>query len=134
MSESREHSNLVAILHRYIANRFCGGDGDRILTDSIARLSLDRPPPIAGHVPDAYVMLNDMGAVVIGEAKSSRDFESFRTELQIAAFLRRCDALRGSFFVLAVPWPIERFAGSFLRNLQSRKGFQVATIVLSEAS
>ena len=105
------------------------------MTDTVARASLDRPPPIEGYVPDAYVMLNDMGAVVIGEAKSLRDLESSRTELQIAAFLRRCDALDGSFLVLAVPWPIERFAGSFLRNLKSRSRLlEVETIVLSEVS
>ena len=133
MPESQEHSDLVATLHNYIADRFCGGRGERVLTDSVGKESSTRPPPIEGYVPDAYVMLNHQGRVVIGEAKSMRDLENSHTEAQVTAFLRRCGMAEGSAFILAVPWPIERLARALLTNFLVREGLpQLETVVLSE--
>ena len=124
---------MVAILHSYIVDRFCGGREERVLTDSVGKESSTRPPPIEGYVPDAYVMLNEQGRVVIGEAKSMRDLENSHTEAQVTAFLRRCGMVEGSAFILAVPWPIERLARALLTNLRVREGLsQVETVVLSE--
>ena len=124
---------MVAVLHSYIADRFCGGRRERVYTDSVSSESRTRPPPIEGYVPDAYVMLNDTGRVVIGEAKSIGDLENSHTEAQIAAFLRRCGTAEGSAFVLAVPWPIERLARALLTNFQVREELpHVETVVLSE--
>lgn len=124
---------MVAILHSYISDRFCEGQGRRVLTDSVFGLSTNRPPPIGGYVPDAYVMLDEQGRVVIGEAKSMGDMENSHTEAQIAAFLRRCGMAEGSAFILAVPWPIERLAGALLANYRIREGLpQVEIVVLSE--
>ncbi len=84
-------------------------------------------------MPDAYVMLNEQGRVVIGEAKSMRDLENSHTEAQIMAFLRRCGMSEGSAFILAVPWPIERLARARLANFQAREGLlHVEIVVLSE--
>ena len=135
MAESEEHSNLVAILHSYIADIFCEGKGERVLTDSVSNESRTRPPSIAGYVPDAYVMLSEQGRVVIGEAKSMGDLENSHTETQVVAFLRRCRDVEGSTFILAVPWPIERLARAFLTSLQAREGLShVETIVMSEVN
>ena len=124
---------MVAILHSYISNRFCEGRGERVYTDSVSSESSTRPPPIEGYVPDAYVLLNDTGRVVIGEAKSIGDLENSHTDAQIAVFLRRCGTAEGSAFILAVPWPIERLARALLTNFQARKGLpHVETVVLSE--
>ena len=124
---------MVAILHSYIADRFCGGRGERVFTDSLSSKSPTRPPPIEGYVPDAYVMLNEQGRVVIGEAKSMRDLENSHTEAQVMAFLRRCGMAEGAAFILAVPWPIERLARALLTNFRVREGLpHVETVVLSE--
>ncbi len=84
-------------------------------------------------MPDTYVMLNEQGRVVIGEAKSIRDLENSHTEAQVTAFLRRCGMAEGSAFILAVPWPIERLARALLTNFRVREGLpHVETVVLSE--
>ncbi len=86
-------------------------------------------------MPDAYAALNERGKVVIGEAKSLRDLEKSHTEAQIIAFLRRCGMAEGSVFILAVPWPVERFARTLLTNFLAREGLsQVETVVLSEVN
>ena len=132
MTESEEHSNLVSLLHCYIANRFCRGETYGVLTDSIALHSVDRPPSIDGYIPDAYVMLDGSGKVVIGEAKSLGDFENSHTEAQIVAFLKRCSLVQDSTLVLAVPWPIERLAETWLRSLRAREQLsQVQVTILS---
>ena len=79
MPESEEHSNLVGIN------------------------ALACSPSIAGYVPDTYVMLNERGKVVIGEAKRLRDLETAHTEAQVTAFLERCGMAEGSSLLLAVP-------------------------------
>ena len=135
MPESEEHSNLVALLHTYIAERFCECKGERIYTDSVSSESRTRPPPIEGYVPDAYVLLNEQGKVAIGEAKSMGDLENSRTDAQVTAFLRRCDMAEGSAFILAVPWPLERLARAMLTYFLSREKLpHVETVVLSEAN
>ena len=135
MPESEEHSRLVAILRCYIAETFCNGKAEHIYTDSTRSESLDLPPSIAGFIPDAYVSPNLQGGIVIGEAKSIRDLENSHTEGQVIAFLRRCRLVNGSVFILAVPWPIERLARTFLTNLQARAALpQVETIVISDAN
>lgn len=124
---------MVAILHSYISDRFCEGRGERVLTDSVDSQSPNRPPPIEGYVPDAYVMLDEQGRVVIGEAKSMGDLENSHTKAQVTAFLRRCGMAEGSALILAVPWPIERLAGALLTYFRAKDGLpQVETVVLSE--
>ena len=126
---------MVVILHSYIADRFCGGRGECVFTDSASSESHTRPPSIEGYVPDAYVMLNEQGRVVIGEAKSMRDLENSHTEAQVTAFLRRCGMAEGSAFIVAVPWPIERLARALLTNFRVREGLpHVETVVLSEGN
>ena len=126
---------MVAILHSYVADRFCQGTTDRVLCDSISRQSRSRPPAISGYIPDTYVALDELGSVVIGEAKSLKDLENSHTESQIIAFLKRCSFADGSAFILAVPWPVERLARSLMTNLQYREGLpHVASLVLSEAN
>ena len=135
MPESEEHAHLVTILHSYIANRFCDGNRDLVLTDSVIDSSRTRPPSIEGYVPDAYVMSDRRGTVIIGEAKTLRDLENSHTEAQVSAFLRRCSITNGSTLILAVPWPIERLTRAILTKLQIREeSSHVETVVLSEAS
>ena len=126
---------MVALLHSYIADRFCEGQGERVFIDSVSSESRTRPPSIEGYVPDAYVMLNEQRRVVIGEAKSLRDLENSHTEAQVTAFLRRCGMAEGSVFMLAVPWPVERLARALLTNLRVREGLpHIEIVVLSEAN
>ena len=135
MPESEEHSNLVAILHSYVSDRFCEGKRDRVLSDSVSSEPGTRPPSIEGYVPDVYVMLNDLGRVVIGEAKSMGDLENSHTEAQVTAFLKRCGMAEGSTFILAVPWPVERLAWELLTNFRVRERLpQFEIVVLSEAN
>ena len=119
--ESEEHADLVAMLRSYIADRFCEGQGHRVITDSTSSDSRTRPPSIAGYVPDAYVLLNELGRVVIGEAKSLRDLENSHTGAQVTAFLRRCGIAEGSALILAVPWPVERLARALLTNFRPQR-------------
>lgn len=125
----------MAMLHSYIADRFCEGRTERIYTDSVISESQTRSPSIGGYVPDAYLILNEQGGAVIGEAKSIGDLENSHTEAQVTAFLRRCGESEDSTFVLAVPWPVERLARTLLTNYQMREGLpHVETVVLSEFS
>ena len=133
MPESEEHSNLVSILQDYIAAKFLGGDNRRVLTDTKGLKARPQPPSIEGYVPDVYAIRSDRPAVVIGEAKTPGDLENSHTEAQLTAFLKRCAQQERSVFILAVHWPVERLAKSFLSQLQAREGLShVDVVVLSE--
>lgn len=135
MPESEEHAHLVTMLHDYIADRFCGGSGHRVLTDSEYSSASDRPPSFGGHIPDAYMPLGSSGSVALGEAKSLRDLENTHTEAQITAFLRRCSSAEGSVFVVAVPWPVERLALALVKRIQTKEELSnVEVTVLSDAN
>ena len=126
---------MVAMLHSYISDRFCEGLSLRVLSDSGSRQSANRPPSIGGYIPDAYVMINEKGTVVLGEAKSMKDLEHAHTVTQLTAFLERCAIADGSALILAVPWPTERLARALLKKLQARQGSpHVETVVLSDAN
>ena len=133
MAESEEHSRLVSILHAYIADQYCDGNGERISTDSRGYRRDSRPPNIGGYIPDAYVMLEPWGVVVIGEAKSIKDLENDHTRRQLTAFLRKCSRNSGSALVLAVPWVIAGLARTFLANIKEEHGLsQIDSVVISE--
>lgn len=135
MSESTEHSDLVAMLQDYMAENFCDGNRACVFVDSGAIVSVERPPIIAGHVPDAYVQLGDRASVAIGEAKSLRDFENAHTDAQTIAFLTRCGMTTDSVFVMAVPWPIERLAISTIERHRAALGLgDLRAIVISNAN
>ncbi len=122
MGESAVHAALVERMAERIAGEYFGGDTAAILLDSASGRSTGRPPAVGGHVPDLYVDARKHRLLVLGEAKTTRDLETERSERQIGAFLQYCSLHDNALFVLAVPWHRARFARSLLRMLKRRLG------------
>jgi hypothetical protein len=133
MSESVRHMKLVRSLVAWVAGKYFDGDSGHILVDSPEGLLSGRPPPLGGFVPDVYAEQLGPRSVVVGEAKTPRDLESRHTQAQLLAFLGYCAQLPGSVLVLAVPWPMTRFAKSLLRVLQQQHQLKgTRTVVLEQ--
>jgi len=131
MPESASHANLVGSLVRWIATSYFAGDAGGILVDSPT--AKDRPPKIAGFVPDAFAEAVPPERIIVGEAKTWRDLESRHTRDQLGAFLRWCHLNGGGVLVLAVPWPVTRLAAALVRSLQQKHGCElVRTVILDK--
>jgi hypothetical protein len=133
MGESVQHMKLVRSLVGWVAQAYFDGDLGHIFVDSPEGLLSGRPPPLGGFVPDVYAQRLGPKTVIVGEAKTPRDLESRHTQAQLTAFLGHCTQVPGSVFVLAVPWPMTRFARSLLGAIQRHHRLPaVSTIVLDQ--
>lgn len=101
MSESREHQELIINIHNYIRGKhpsYC------IYTDIQNYIGDNTPNLINNHKPDLYANSIDKGHHIIGEAKTSFDLNSKRSEKQIMAFLYHLKLKQNSDFMLSVPY------------------------------
>lgn len=118
MSETEIHMNLVASVRARIIEHFLNGDSGLVLSDSPGQSSENKPPQIYGYVPDVFVpRIGNNVHFIIGEAKTARDLETRHSQVQIAAFLKRCNEERDSIFILAVPWDKVPSAKSLLKRI-----------------
>ena len=131
MPESDQHRRLVRSLRQWIATKFFADDTGLILIDAADGKPLTKPPRIYGFVPDVFARIFDNG-LVIGEAKTANDLQNRHTQAQFTAYLRRCAEDKGSLFVVAVPWRVERSAKNLLRNLQRRNELSGVEVVVLE--
>lgn len=133
MPESRQHQKLVQILTDYVRYTYFGGQSAYILTDSAISLGRGRPPLIGGRRPDLFARQPRASTVILGEAKSIRDFENAHTRDQLSAFLCYCNRFPGSILVIAVPWVIQYSAEALIRTLKVCLDIQfVKTLVLEQ--
>ena len=113
MAESLQHQRLV----ERIVNAVVGVLNDYDETLCLVDRAVDSdgvPRRIEGFCPDIYA--TDASIVIVGEAKTSGDLESPRTEHQLRAFLKYVEAHTSRHLVLAVPWTAVATAKSVLRH------------------
>ena len=134
MSESEQHNSLVIAIIKWIQNNKCEEENICLFMDSGLTPSGKRPKPINGHVPDVYAEnLALKKWIIIGEAKTARDLDSKRSEIQIKAFLENCSLYEEAIFVLAVPWDTTRYARLLLKVFKKNMNLErVKTIVINE--
>jgi hypothetical protein len=100
MSESAVHRSLVAALmddmtrHAWDSRPFLYADSN----------GLALPPLIGRARPDVYANFALQDRAVVGEAKTSRDLESFHTAGQFEAYFAHLATTAGGELWVAVPW------------------------------
>jgi len=123
----------VSALVTWIAVEHFGGQKGSLLVDSPESILNAKPTEVAGFIPDVIGPGLPGGAVVVGEAKTTRDLENQHTRQQLEAYLRYCAARPGSIFVFAVPWHMTRYARSLLKNVGRKCECEaVYTVVLEQ--
>ena len=118
MAESSNHRVLVNEIVKWVGERYLGGITESMLVDNEEANPFNRPPLIYDFIPDVFLPHVCIGQLIIGEAKTVKDFERRHTREQINAFLHKCNEYDNSVFVLAVPWRIERLAKSILLDIK----------------
>ena len=108
--ETTVHDRLVLLMEEWVCANLLRGEPGRLQCDLPGRST---PPRIANNVPDLYAAACNDIPLIVGEAKTAIDIETKRSHEQIAAFLRHCDRVRPSIFVLALPWYKIAYAGTY---------------------
>ena len=132
MSESQRHLDGIAALERFVLAR-SGHRTDLILYRDVPQSDAQRKPPIVGGFrPDLFARTWKDGAIVIGEAKTTRDLKSARSIAQIAAFVNEALASKIGTFVLSVPIGAAASARVLLRTLAAeRSNFEGQLVCIS---
>ena len=136
-SETIQHANLICQMEAWVRAKFSHHSYFSILTDNALYPGMDdRPPKIKGSIPDLYATDVPETFCVVGEAKTSKDLTSRRSQQQLSNFI---DYLfvrpTNDFFVLAVPYDATDRAVLALRNKcrqSKRRNGSVIIFVLNE--
>jgi hypothetical protein len=103
MTESAAHARLVQALVVFVEQELGKLAELSVREDSLRASRCGRPPRIHGYVPDVFATNVPTTATLIGEAKTSADLETERSERQIRAFLDYLAQTPNGIFVLSVP-------------------------------
>jgi hypothetical protein len=91
-----------------------------------------RCPNIGGYVPDVYgIGIRPPDARLVGEAKSSVDFRSPRTEFQLQAFLNHLAAFPVATLLLAVPFGTLPSASSLMLRMDAHEASHVRIVIVA---
>ncbi len=119
--ESLVHVRLVHATVREIMRRHSDLYSLTIFAD-LPQYGRDKPGRCGGFIPDVFAVDVPETCRIIGEAKTPVDFESERSQRQIAAFLSHLSKFPNSYFYLAIPWPNAARARSVLDSLAGEIG------------
>lgn len=117
MPESARHARLVQAIVGHAEQRLGKVADILVREDAVRPLRGERPPKLAGFMPDVYATDVPTTKTLVGEAKTETDLETARSRAQIAAFLEYLAYTPGGLFVLAVPFGLKARAKSVLREL-----------------
>ena len=109
MSESNEHREMVLLMAKTLQNRYID---IRVSSDMRNRQGNCIPHIINGYRPDIIAFHGKK--TLIGEAKTSKDIKSNRSELQIKTFIKSVEQ-RESSFILGIYGQEANHAKTILR-------------------
>ncbi len=117
MPEGAHHVALVDLILSTLP-RVATDEDLAIFTDRAGETVDCRSPRIGGFIPDVYAVgTRSLDLRVIGEAKSSKDFFSARTEPQLRAFLQHLSIYSRGVLLVAVPFSTLPSVNALMRRL-----------------
>ncbi len=117
MAESLQHLQLVRAILDYIGREHREIGYLAVLHDLPGVLRGDKPPRIAGFVPDVYAVNVPSTMTIIGEAKTQRDLETEHSRAQVRAFIEFLSSKDKGVLVIAVPWQAVPRARAIIGNM-----------------
>lgn len=129
MGESAKHLELVKRIITYMEKL---PDIEASLIQSDLPESIEKPDStMEGFRPDIYY--NYSNFMIIGEAKTSYDFERKHSIEQYEAYYSKCNAFNGkSIFILAIPWTESISAKNLLRRIRRNSNYDIETWVIND--
>ena len=114
MAEGAEHKDNVKKLYNYICGIVPSGNLRLIIVDNEG---FSNPNPIfEGVIPDVSYYHKDV--MILGEAKSMKDFDRPHSLRQYKAYVETCESFDGeSTFILLVHWDTFLSAQKIIRRM-----------------
>jgi hypothetical protein len=119
MPESVIHARLVKAIITYAERELGSLINISVREDGVQPMRGERPPRVAGYVPDVFVTDVPTTTTLIGEAKTQQDLESEHSRRQISAFLSYLAKTPRGVFALSVPLAAGATARRLLAELNT---------------
>lgn len=118
MSESNEHGQLVELLFTKVLRLIDADTKGFICLDSM--LSSTIPPQTdEGFRPDLFYC--HQRVLIIGEAKTSKDFDTVHSRRQYESYIKKCSVFQGqAYFLMAVPWMEKAATFNIIQRIRKR--------------
>ncbi len=129
MGESAKHLELVQRIITYMEKL---PNIEATLIQSDLPESIEKPDStMEGFRPDIYY--NYSNFMIIGEAKTSYDFERKHSIEQYKAYYNKCNSFNGkSIFILAIPWTESISAKNLLKRIRKNSNYEIETWVIND--
>lgn len=129
MGESIKHLELIKLI---IINIEKIPNIEASLIQSDLPNTIEKPDStLDGFRPDVYY--NYSNFMIIGEAKTSYDFQRKHSIEQYQAYYSKCNAFNGrSIFVLAIPWTETISAKNLLRRIKRNNNYKIETWIIND--
>ena len=127
--ESQEHIDLVEVIIKYIKSIIPNNSENMIIKDSSGNIGDIRV--VGNYAPDAYYRYNDF--LIIGEAKTEKDFSRLHSILQYKAYVEECELFEGrSVLVIAIPWELTITAKNYFARLKRQNNLSLEIVIINE--
>ena len=129
MSESQEHHDYVCKIYEYVKKYIASEKKSYIKADL---LECEKPSMVyEDQVPD--VMYHDGDTLIIGEAKTIKDYNTEHSYKQYEAYMKECSLFPGEArIVVYVPWQLSISASNHFKILKEKYSCNPEVIILSD--
>lgn len=127
--ESLNHKNLIHIMKNYIVKEL---DIEVSFLQADIIENKNRPQHMTdGYIPDLYY---DYGnRLIVGEAKTSSDFDRQHSIEQYISYMKRCHFYKGySIFILIVPWTEFISAKKLIRKIKEENNYNCKCLIIND--
>jgi len=136
VSVSVDHELMVLHLIRWLDEKEAPFHPQTLSTECSLYSKIKTSPPIInGHRPDLFALSKASDSLcLIGEAKTTKDLETYRTEFQLRSFMRYLMEVGQGYLVLGVAWNSTLSAQSLLRKIITYEGATDITPLVIDCS
>ena len=129
MAESKAHMDYVSLVEQYVLKKISSEQRGFIFVDTPS--STYKPPLIGNYRPDLYFCHNN--TLIIGEAKTIKDYETKHSKDQYVTYLRECQKFPGdALLVLCSSWTISLSYKTLIKYIKRQNGFDTKIVIISE--
>ena len=133
MSESAQHLALVRNILVWLNTEYLVSDLC-IRIDSPETTIGNKPPMIGACKPDVFACTVPSRVTVVGEAKTSRDLETFHSREQFASYIKYLRDLQDPLLIISTSWMLHRTARNLVTQIRGMLDApQVQLVFLHEA-
>ncbi|MBL4933210.1 hypothetical protein [Clostridium paridis] len=130
MGESINHISLVNTMYSIVKDTIPESNLCLVIMDS-PDCNEKIPKMMEGFKPDLYYCYDNV--LIIGEAKTSKDFNRKHSLEQYKSYLRACNCYSGtSIMILSVPWTEYVSAKNLIKKMKNQYSYNVTVKIVND--